>query len=204
MAALPGDADLAGVVIDNTYYNLDAANGDQYDAADGCIVLSSTTSDADIQAIIGLPVGAPQVKDAFSGIIFMVQAGSGKVYVNAATFGSAGSYYAITYNTAQEGRGLGRGVGDAPMLGDSGGFVGEGKDPAGVLAHGGLPSPPGGQGRAGACCFSGRRRRAKPAADEAIVQQIDKIHNTGGEKCPILSKISAHFWAKSIARLIDF
>ena len=85
---LPEQMDLDGVVIGNTYYNIDTVNGDDYDAVNGCIVLKTSTTEENMQAVSGLPVSDELVKTGFKGIIFMVPAGSGKVYVNAETIGS--------------------------------------------------------------------------------------------------------------------
>ena len=46
----------------------------------------------------------------------------------------------------------------------------------------------------------GRRRRSCTI----IVTDYDKIHKNVGKEYPFSLKISAHFWAKSIERNLDF
>ena len=80
--------DLQNTVIDNTYYNMDAANGDGYDATEQALVLNSTTSSAQMSAIQGAQVGDAAVRENFSGIIFELPAGKGVVTVDAKTIGT--------------------------------------------------------------------------------------------------------------------
>ena len=80
--------DLENTVIDNTYYNLDATNGDGYDATEQALVLNSTTSSTQMSAIQGAQVGDAAVKDNFSGVIFEIPAGQGTITVDAKTIGT--------------------------------------------------------------------------------------------------------------------
>ena len=80
--------DLQNTVIDNTYYNMDAANGDGYDATEQALVLNSTTSSAQMSAIQGAQVGDAAVRENFSGIIFEIPAGQGVITVDAKTIGT--------------------------------------------------------------------------------------------------------------------
>lgn len=80
--------DLSNTVIDNTYYNMNAANGDGYDATEQALVLNSTTSSTQMNAVQGAQVGDAAVKDNFCGVIFEVPAGQGTVTVDAKTIGS--------------------------------------------------------------------------------------------------------------------
>ena len=81
-------ADLSNTVIDNTYYNMDATNGDGYDATEQALVLNSTTSSAQMSAVQGAEVGDAAVKDNFSGVIFEIPAGQGTITVDAKTIGT--------------------------------------------------------------------------------------------------------------------
>ena len=80
--------DLQNTVIDNTYYNMDATNGDGYDATEQALVLNSTTSSAQMSAIQSAQVGDAAVRENFSGIIFELPAGKGVVTVDAKTIGT--------------------------------------------------------------------------------------------------------------------
>ena len=80
--------DLQNTVIDNTYYNMDATNGDGYDATEQALVLNSTTSSAQMSAVQGAQVGDAAVRENFSGIIFEIPAGQGVITVDAKTIGT--------------------------------------------------------------------------------------------------------------------
>ena len=86
--AVGNETDLENTVIDNTYYNLDATNGDGYDATEQALVLNSTTSSAQMSAIQGAQVGDAAVRENFSGIIFEIPAGQGVITVDAKTIGT--------------------------------------------------------------------------------------------------------------------
>jgi hypothetical protein len=85
---ITADADLENVVIDNTYYNMDATNGDGYDATEQALVLNSTTSSTQMSAVQGAQVGDAAVRENFSGIIFEIPAGQGVITVDAKTIGT--------------------------------------------------------------------------------------------------------------------
>ena len=80
--------DLQNTVIDNTYYNMDATNGDGYDATEQALVLNSTTSSTQMSAVQGAQVGDAAVRENFSGIIFEIPAGQGVITVDAKTIGT--------------------------------------------------------------------------------------------------------------------
>ena len=80
--------DLQNTVIDNTYYNMDATNGDGYDVTEQALVLNSTTSSAQMSAVQGAQVGDAAVRENFSGIIFELLAGQGVITVDAKTIGT--------------------------------------------------------------------------------------------------------------------
>ena len=82
------ETDLENTVIDNTYYNMNAANGDGYDATEQALVLNSTTTDAQMTAILNAEVGDAAVKENYSGIIFEIPAGKGIITVDAKTVGT--------------------------------------------------------------------------------------------------------------------
>ena len=85
---ISNETDLENTVIDNTYYNMDAARGDGYDATEQALVLNSTTSDAQMTAIQNAEVGDAAVKENYSGIIFEIPAGKGTITVDAKTVGT--------------------------------------------------------------------------------------------------------------------
>ena len=80
--------DLQNTVIDNTYYNMDATNGDGYDVTEQALVLNSTTSSTQMSAVQGAQVGDAAVRENFSGIIFEIPAGQGVITVDAKTIGT--------------------------------------------------------------------------------------------------------------------
>ncbi len=86
--AIGNETDLENTVIDNTYYNMDATNGDGYDATEQALVLNSTTSSAQMSAVQGAQVGDAAVRENFSGIIFEIPAGQGVITVDAKTIGT--------------------------------------------------------------------------------------------------------------------
>ena len=101
LAQLPEQMDLDGVVIGDTYYNIDTVNGDDYDAVNGCIVLKTSTTDENMQAVSGLLVSDELVKTGFKGIIFMVPAGTGTISINAETLGTSSLKVKIGSQPAQ-------------------------------------------------------------------------------------------------------
>ena len=80
--------DLSNTVIDNTYYNMDAENGDGYDAIEQAIVLNSITSEEQMSAVEDAEVGDTIVNENYHGIIFRVPVGKGIVTVDVKTIGT--------------------------------------------------------------------------------------------------------------------
>lgn len=81
------DADLAGNVIGDIFYNITTGNG-SYNAAEGCITVTKPTSDEQMQAMDGEDIFGEDFKSQFTGIVFKVPAGSGTVKVTAQTTGN--------------------------------------------------------------------------------------------------------------------
>ena len=82
------NTDLSNTIIDNTYYTMNAENGDGYDATEQAIVLNSTTTAEQMNAVQNAQVGDATMQENFNGIIFEVSAGSGVVTVDVKTIGS--------------------------------------------------------------------------------------------------------------------
>lgn len=82
------ETDLSNTVIDNTYFNIDAGNGDGYDAELQAIVLNSTTSKEQMNTIQEAKVGDDAIRNNYSGAIFEVPASKGVVTVDVQTIGS--------------------------------------------------------------------------------------------------------------------
>jgi hypothetical protein len=82
------NTDLSDKVVDNTYYNMDASNGDGYDTNTQAIVLNSTTSAEQMNAIQGAEVGDDIVKENFNGIIFELEQGKVVITVDVKTIGT--------------------------------------------------------------------------------------------------------------------
>ena len=81
------NTDLSNTVIDNTYFTVNAANGDGYDATEQAIVLNSTTTTEQMNMVQNAQVGDATMQANYNGIIFEV-AGSGTVTVDAKTIGT--------------------------------------------------------------------------------------------------------------------
>ena len=99
--SIPEQMDLTSMVIDDTYYTVNTENGDGFDATNGCLVLNSQTSDADVDAIAGKPISDESVKNIFKGFIIKVPAGNGFVSVAAKTIGASALKVKIGNETAQ-------------------------------------------------------------------------------------------------------
>ena len=84
---LDQDTDLNGNVVGNIFYNISDCNG-EYSSAEGCIILRKATSDEQVDNMVGLDLFGEDVKNNYTGIIFMVQQGNGTVKVNAETTGN--------------------------------------------------------------------------------------------------------------------
>ena len=82
------NTDLSNTIIDNTYYTMNAENGDGYDATEQAIVLNSTTTAEQMNAVQNAQVGDATMQANYNGIIFEVPAGSGTITVEVKTIGS--------------------------------------------------------------------------------------------------------------------
>jgi len=101
VAVVPDQISLNGMVVGNTYYVLDAENGDGADSENGCVVIITTTNDEAIDGIAGKDISDASVKAVFKGIIFMVPAGTGTVSINAETLGTSSLMVKIGSQAAQ-------------------------------------------------------------------------------------------------------
>jgi len=81
------ETDLSGVVVNNMFYNIGTDAGG-YSAEEGCIVITKETSDEQMEALEGLGITDEELQQNFTGIIFKVPAGKGKVKVTAETTGN--------------------------------------------------------------------------------------------------------------------
>ena len=78
--------DLGGVIADNMYFNIPNDKG-RYEPVEGCIVITSSTSDEDMAAIEGKEFFDKDLMDHFAGFIFKVPAGQGNIRITAETTG---------------------------------------------------------------------------------------------------------------------
>ena len=78
------ETDLNGNIIGNIYYNISDEKG-EYSSTEGCIILRHSSADDSME---GKDLFGEDLKNCFTGIIFMVQAGSGTIKVNAETVGN--------------------------------------------------------------------------------------------------------------------
>ena len=86
--AISNETDLENTVIDNTYYNVNAGNGDGYNPIEQALVLNTTTSSEQMTAIQSAQVGDASVRENYSGIIFEIPAGQGTITVDTKTVGT--------------------------------------------------------------------------------------------------------------------
>jgi len=87
LAAL-ADKDMStGGVQDNIYYsmNTDLSVGDGYSAADGCLILNSTMTDAQMDEVASQTLAEVDEDGKFHGIIMKVPAGEGKITIDCQT-----------------------------------------------------------------------------------------------------------------------
>lgn len=82
------DINLSNTVVNNTYYNMDADNGDGYDVMKNALILNSTMTAEQINTILNSEVGNADIRDIYNGIIFELPAGQGRISVDAKTIGS--------------------------------------------------------------------------------------------------------------------
>ncbi|MGN0206941.1 MAG: leucine-rich repeat protein [Muribaculaceae bacterium] len=79
-------SDLSDTVIGDVYVTIGEEDG--YDDGDGSIVLNSTMSDDDADAIGGMAPGKTDLQNRFNGLVVMVAAGDGTVSIDCRTIGS--------------------------------------------------------------------------------------------------------------------
>lgn len=109
------ETDLSNTVIENTYYNLDEENGDGYDATTQALVLNSTTTTEQMNAIRDAEVGSVAISDNFNGIIFELSPGKGTVTIDAQTIGTHVLMVQIGNNAPTEVTKSERGTVDVPF-----------------------------------------------------------------------------------------
>ena len=87
-AAIDETTDLSDAVVGDIYVTVSEDSGDGYDATDCSIVLSSTMTDDDAEAIGGLAPGKSDLANRFNGLVVMVHKGKGTVTINCLTIGT--------------------------------------------------------------------------------------------------------------------
>lgn len=80
------DSDLSDSVVGDVYVTVGEDDG--YDSSDGSIVLNSSMTDDEADAIGGMAPGVTDLSNRFNGMVVMVTAGEGSVSVNCLTIGS--------------------------------------------------------------------------------------------------------------------
>ena len=81
------DADLNGNVIGNIFYNISSADGG-YDAEEGCVVVTKPMDDGQVNSLEQDDIFGDTFKNGFTGIVFKVPEGKGKILLTAETTGS--------------------------------------------------------------------------------------------------------------------
>ena len=81
------ETNLDGTIVGNIYFNISNENG-SYSPDEGCIVITESTSDEEMEGIADKDFFDKDLKETFTGIIFKVPAGSGNVKITAETTGN--------------------------------------------------------------------------------------------------------------------
>ncbi len=81
------DTDLDGNVVGDIYYSISGGNG-AYNAAEGCIVVTSPTDDDTVSGLSGTDIFGEDFNDHFTGIVFKVAKGKGTIKIEAQTTGT--------------------------------------------------------------------------------------------------------------------
>ena len=80
------NTDLDGNIVSNIFFNVPAEAG-EYDVAENCIILKKATTDEQVKNIFGLDMFDEQLLKNFTGMIFMVDTGSGTIELEVETVG---------------------------------------------------------------------------------------------------------------------
>lgn len=78
--------DLDGTIVSNIFYNIPKDAG-EYNSAEGCIKLTTSTSDEQMNNIVGQNLFDEYLFRNFTGMIFLLDAGNGTLEIDAATIG---------------------------------------------------------------------------------------------------------------------
>lgn len=87
---MTGDEDLSNTEVDNILFTLDSGNGDGYDPTAGCIVVNTTMTQDQIDALDMSQVGTPEFAEMFTGMVIAIQAGRGTITVDMQSLGNHG------------------------------------------------------------------------------------------------------------------
>ena len=97
------ETDLSGALAGSIYVTLDTEDsGDGYDAAEGCIVINSQTTEEGVTAATADGADDLTVKNLLNGLVFEVPAGKGKITVDCQTLGSRVLFVKIGNNAPQK------------------------------------------------------------------------------------------------------
>lgn len=80
------NTDFNGNIFSNIFFNIPTESG-EYDSAEGCIILKKVTTDEQVKNISGLDLFDEYLLNNFTGMILMVDAGSGAIDLEAETTG---------------------------------------------------------------------------------------------------------------------
>lgn len=86
------ETDLTDAIIDNTYYSMDAGNGDGFDAESQALVLNTTNTEEQMSTVTDGKVGDDAVRENYIGIIFKFPSWNGKITLDLQTLGSHALY----------------------------------------------------------------------------------------------------------------
>lgn len=80
------NTDLTDNVIDDVYFTLSEEDG--FDSDEGCVMLNSSMTESEMEAIDGMVPGKSDIANRFDGIVIMVDSGEGIVTVECQTIGA--------------------------------------------------------------------------------------------------------------------
>lgn len=79
--------DLSNTKVNDVLFTLNTANGDGYNASEGCVVMNTPMSTEAVDALDLSKAGTPEFAAQFTGMVFAVSAGRGTISINLQTLG---------------------------------------------------------------------------------------------------------------------
>ena len=87
-SSMSSSTSLSGTTVDNILFTLKSSNGDGYDSTTGAVVVKTTMTDAEVDALDLTKVGTPEFNAIFTGMVFAVKAGRGSITIDMQSLGA--------------------------------------------------------------------------------------------------------------------